>query len=239
MTKAILFDIDGTILNCHGAGRLSLERACHDVFGTIGRMPGINFQGKTDPLIIYESLVPVGFSREIIDSRLGELRERYTGYLSSLILEHEVVLLPGIIPLLRELSSIEGVVIGLLTGNFERGAEIKLSRFDLGGYFSFGVFGDDTADRNEMPPIAREKILRIFGRSVAFSDMVVIGDTVRDVECGKRSGTRTVAVGTGWAPREELLLRDPDYYFADLGETRDVLAALTGLLDLEPANRST
>jgi len=48
-----------------------------------------------------------------------------------------------------------------------------------------------------------------------------------------------VAVGTGWAPREELLLRDPDYYFADLGETRDVLAALTGLLDLEPANRST
>ncbi|HSV96203.1 MAG TPA: HAD family hydrolase [Spirochaetota bacterium] len=236
MIKAVLFDIDGTILNCHGAGRLSLERACADVFETIGRMADINFQGKTDPLIIYESLIPVGFSRENIDARLGELRARYTGYLSSLINEHEVVLLPGIVPLLMELTSIENVIIGLLTGNFEKGASIKLSRVDLGGYFSFGVFGDDTADRNEMPPIAREKIHLLYDHIIEFSDMVVIGDTVHDVECGKRSGTRTIAVGTGWASREELLLRGPDYYFADLGDTRDVLAALTDALGLETVN---
>jgi phosphoglycolate phosphatase-like HAD superfamily hydrolase len=232
MIKTILFDIDGTILNCHGAGRLSIERACADVFGTIGRMADINFQGKTDPLILYESLVPVGFSRETIDSRLGALRERYTGYLSSLINDHEVVLLPGIIPLLTELTSIENLMVGLLTGNFEKGAAIKLSRFDLGGYFSFGVFGDDTADRNQMPPIARKKIRLLYGHNIEFSDMVVIGDTVYDVECGKRSGTRTIAVGTGWASREELLLRDPDYYFEDLGVTRDVLAAITDALGL-------
>ncbi len=239
MTKTVLFDIDGTILNCHGAGRLSLERACRDVFGTTGRMTDIDFQGKTDPLIIYESLLPVGFSRETIDSRLGDLRDGYTGYLSSLIDEHEVVLLPGIVPLLRELNSIESVIVGLLTGNFERGAAIKLSRFDLGGYFSFGVFGDDTADRNEMPPIAREKIRALFGHDIDFSDMVVIGDTVHDVECGKRSGTRTIAVGTGWAAREELLRRGPDYYFADLGETGEVLAALTEALGLEPVEPAT
>ena len=235
MTKSLLFDIDGTILNCHGAGRLSLERACRDVFGTTGRMSEINFQGKTDPLILYEALLPVGFQRAEIDSRLDELRERYTAELSVLIHEHEVVLLPGITGLLEKLSSMDGLIVGLLTGKFRKGAEIKLSRFGLNRFFPFGVFGDDTADRNEMPPIARTKIRRIFDVDIAFEDMVIIGDTVYDVECGKRSGARTIAVGTGWASREELLERRPDRYLDDLGDTDGVMTVLTEMLGLEPA----
>lgn len=235
MTRSILFDIDGTILNCHGAGRLSLERACREVFGTTGRMSDINFQGKTDPLILYEALLPVGFQRSEIDSRLDTLREHYTALLSELIHEHEVVLLPGIIDLLEKLTSIEGLVVGLLTGNFRKGAEIKLSRFGLNRFFPFGVFGDDTADRNQMPPIAREKIKQIFDVDIAFEDMVIIGDTVHDIECGKRSGARTIAVGTGWASREELLEHRPDRYLEDLGDTDGVMTVLTDILGLEPA----
>ncbi|HNU92287.1 MAG TPA: HAD family hydrolase [Spirochaetota bacterium] len=234
MEKAALFDIDGTILKCHGAGRLSLERACMEVFGTIGLMPEVNFQGKTDPLILYESLTSVGFERAEIDSRIDELEERYTEYLSGTIHEHEALLLPGIVDLLEKLSAIDGLFIGLLTGNFERGARIKLSRFGLNRYFTFGVFGGDTADRNEMPPIARRKIRGIFGVDIAFEDMIVIGDTVHDVECGRRSGARTMAVGTGWASREELLERNPDLYLDDLGDTAVVLAALAELLGLGP-----
>jgi len=235
MTKSILFDIDGTILNCHGAGRLSLERACREVFGTTGRMSEINFQGKTDPLILYEALLPAGFQRAEIDLRLDELRERYTAELSVLIHEHEVVLLPGITGLLEKLTSMDGLILGLLTGNFRKGAEIKLSRFGLNRYFKFGVFCDDTADRNEMPPIARTKIRGIFDVDIAFEDMVIIGDTVHDVECGKRSGARTIAVGTGWTSREELLERRPDRYLEDLADTGAVLAVLTEMLGLEPA----
>ncbi len=224
--KAVLFDIDGTILKCHGAGKRSLERAAMDIFGTAGLMDSVDFQGKTDPLILYESLVPAGVGREEIRANMDRLKDRYLFYLDRLITAANVTLLPGVLPLLRELSANDSAVLGLLTGNFSAGARIKLSAHGLGGYFRFGVFGDDTAVRNEMPAIARERIRGLLGADIGFGEMVIIGDTVHDIECGKNAGAVSIAVGTGWTEERELVSMKPDFYFPDLSDKDGVLSAI-------------
>lgn len=227
--KAILFDIDGTILRCQGAGKRSLERAALEVFGTTGAMDTVHFQGKTDPWIIYASLEPAGFAREEIAGRMEALKERYFSHLRRFIREVDVTLLPGIRALVGELQADEDTVVGLLTGNFIEGARIKLGVFDLFSSFTMGVYGDDAEVRNEMPAIAREKIRALSGDAPGFDEMLVIGDTVHDVECGKHSGALTLAVGTGWTPPEELRARTPDLYFDTLEDTPTVLAGIRAL----------
>jgi len=88
--KAVLFDIDGTILNCNSAGRAALIKATMDIFGTIGRMEKIDFQGKTDPLILTESLTIMGFSDQDIENKSGLLKEKYFTYLQEYIKTYEV-----------------------------------------------------------------------------------------------------------------------------------------------------
>ncbi len=233
--KAILFDIDGTILRCQGAGKRSLESATMDVFGTTGLMDEVHFQGKTDPLIIYEALLPAGVEADAIRENMEALKERYLAYLQKNIMEVDVVLLPGVRELLDELDGSRDVIVGLLTGNFSMGARIKLSAVGLEGRFPFGVYGDDTCIRNEMPGIARRRIKDLTGDEVDFTDLLVVGDTIYDIECGKSSGAISMAVGTGWTDEKELLLRNPDLYFRDLSDTPRVLSTIGEALCIGPA----
>jgi phosphoglycolate phosphatase len=226
--KAVLFDIDGTLLKCFGAGKKALVRACQEVFGTVGRMNAVDFQGKTDPLILLESLGIMGYREEDINKNIGELKERYFRHLGEYIFDSTSVLLPGVEEILEKLSGTEGVLLGLLTGNFRESARIKLGRFDLNRFFAFGVFGDDASYRNDMPAVAKDVILRDFGIDLAFGDMVIIGDTVYDIECAKTAGAVSISVGTGWLDREVLLSRNPDFFFEDLGDTGRVMEAILG-----------
>ncbi len=224
--KAVLFDIDGTLVRFDGAGKRSLKRATEETFGTSGVMDSVHFQGKTDPLIVYESLIPVGISRETIDKKLELLKQKHFSFLDRYIRESQPILLPGVKELLERLNGAPGTLTGLLTGNFEGGARIKLKVFDLMDYFKFGVFSDDTPVRNQMPGIARKRIQDLFGWDIPYHDMFIIGDTPFDIECGKSAGAVTIAVGTGWTEREILQGHHPDYYFDDLADTSRVLKIL-------------
>ncbi len=224
--KLALFDIDGTICNCMNAGRESLVRACLDVFGTIGAIRRVDFQGKTDPLILRESLEVMGFSRESIREKTPALKERYFGYLEEFMASSGAVLLPGIGEILERLNSTEGVLVGLLTGNFQRSARIKLDHFGLNRYFPFGVFGDDADLRDDMPPIAQALARHRYGVNIPFGDIYVIGDTVYDILCARASGAVSISVGTGWVKKDILLEREPDHFFDDLSDTAGVLGAM-------------
>ena len=103
----VLFDIDGTILNCNNAGRASLIQATKETFGTMGRMEKVDFQGKTDPVILKESLEIMGFSHQDIKEKSGLLKERYFIHLEENIHKYEVVLFPGIVEILDSLSSLD------------------------------------------------------------------------------------------------------------------------------------
>ena len=226
--RAILFDIDGTLIKCFGAGKRSLIRACEEVFGTVGTMEAVDFQGKTDPLILLESLRGMGYGEEDINRNLDALKRRYFHHLEINIRDGASVMLPGVEPLLERLSIQEGVMRGLLTGNFRESARIKLERFGLNRFFAFGVFGDDASLRNDMPPIARRMVRDLAGVDIEYCDMVIIGDTVHDIECARAVGAVSISVGTGWVDREILISLEPDHYFDDLTDTGSNLDAILG-----------
>ncbi|MCL1833551.1 MAG: HAD hydrolase-like protein [Leptospirales bacterium] len=215
-TKAVLFDIDGTILNCNRAGRSALIKAAIDTFGTMGKMEIVDFQGKTDPTILQESLSIMGFSNKDIDDKSHILKEKYFYYLKESIKKHEVIVLPGIEDILLKLSEREDILLGLLTGNFTESAAIKLSSHDLNKFFKFGVFGDDAPIRDLLPEAAQRRILKLYNIKIDFKNTIIIGDTIYDVRCAKYSGAVSIAVGTGWGDPEELKKEKPDYYFDDL-----------------------
>lgn len=216
--KALLFDIDGTLVRCHGAGISALKEAARETYGTFGNMDRFDFQGSTDPIIIRESLSGNGLDEAAVSRGLPRMKELYFEYLARNIASTGVELLPGVEELLEKLSGLDGVILGLLTGNYEEGARIKLSTHGLFERFSFGVFGDDAAVRNDFPAVAKDRLLSRFNLDLPYRDIIIIGDTVHDIACAKHSGAVSVAVGTGWAGREVLLSREPDFYFDDLGD---------------------
>jgi phosphoglycolate phosphatase-like HAD superfamily hydrolase len=174
-SKAVLFDIDGTILDCSRAAGLALMEATRETFGTWGRMKMINIQGKTDPLILRESLEGMGLSENDIIQKTPGLKELYFKLLPELMQTERCRLLPGIETLIPILAAREDIILGLLTGNFRESAQIKLDRFGLFSCFAFGVYGDDGGMRNDLPPVARVRIRDIFGLDISFDRMVIIG----------------------------------------------------------------
>ncbi len=116
--------------------------------------------------------------------------------------------------------------MGLLTGNVQPGAMLKLDRFKLGEYFRFGAFGDDHEDRCELARIALEKAGRLTGRPVRGDDTTVIGDTPRDVACARAIGARAVIVATGLVSRDELEQAKPDIILESFADVEGTLRAI-------------
>jgi phosphoglycolate phosphatase-like HAD superfamily hydrolase len=129
------------------------------------------------------------------------------------------------------LKKYDNLIIGLLTGNFYKGAMIKLNYFDIFHYFTMGVFADDTYIRNEMPFVALQRLQAVTGTVFTTEDLIIIGDTIYDIECGKTSGATTVAVATGWTDAETLLQHNPDYFFHELSDTNNFLYSIKELQD--------
>lgn len=189
-------------------------------------MEKLDFQGKTDPVILNESLHMMGFSDEDILNKTGLLKQRYFDHLSENIHNYEVIVFPGIIELLEKLTSMDNIAMGLLTGNFTESAKIKLSRHNLNRFFRFGAFGDDAPIRNLLPEVAKRRMDELFRTDIAYSDTFIIGDTIHDVRCARYAGAVSVAVGTGWGEPEALKNENPDYYFTDLENYNEFIKLL-------------
>ena len=134
--------------------------------------------------------------------------------------------MPGIQALLDDLQARDGVYLGLLTGNFEAGARIKLEYFDLWRYFQCGAFGDDAADRNALVPFAVSRARECGVPDLAPHDILVVGDTPHDIACARAVGATPVAVATGMFTTEQLRDSGAGIVFRDLSDT----AAFTSLL---------
>lgn len=193
-------------------------------------MEYVDFQGKTDPLILKESLHMMGYDDKKIEESIDTLKQKYFQYLKEhLNTNGDAVLLPGIIEILNIISKDDTILTGLLTGNFKESAFIKLDRFDLNHFFSFGVFGDDAAIRDMMPPIARQKITDDFNVEIDFSNMIIIGDTKYDIQCARVNGAVSITVGTGWGDKEKLLEEKPDFFFDDLSDVDEVMQVIADI----------
>ena len=136
--------------------------------------------------------------------------EAYKTAAREFLLTADVQDLPGASRLVKQFHEQEDVQLGLLTGNLQEMAYLKLSQINLDGYFPFGAFGCDAENRNELPAFALARATSHTGRTFSGKNVVVIGDTPRDIECGKMIGAMTVGVATGHFTADELAAHEPD-----------------------------
>jgi phosphoglycolate phosphatase-like HAD superfamily hydrolase len=235
--KLVLFDIDGTLIHGGSAGRRSIGAAFREVFGLSNvedLMTRVAFNGRTDPAIIRDLAAAGGIPPELLDERIESLYETYLSTLRAITSgPYGARYCPGIPDVLDALERLKGVALGLLTGNIEAGARIKLQAFDLNRYFPEGGFGSDSEDRAVIASQARRRFENLVGHSIASRDVLVVGDTVHDVACGRGNGFRTLAVATGGVPVEALRQSGADLVFKDLGDVSAVMTAVKELMALE------
>jgi len=214
--KLVLFDIDGTLVDCGGQARNAFADALQHVMGTTGGLSHYDFSGKLDPRIVADLLTGMGLSREEALRRMPDVRTEYLHRLERDLHVEKMRLLPGISELVDALMARDDVALGLLTGNWETSGRFKIGRYDLNRYFPFGSFGDDGFDRNELPPIAMERAATLHGRNFAAQDTIIIGDSILDVACARAHGIRCLAVATGKTSMDDLAATGPEWLEEDL-----------------------
>ena len=221
----LLFDIDDTLLTSGGAGAKALRETFEQMFRIKNAFDGAHFSGKTDPQIIREGLEKHGLEIKL----LAVVQKKYLFFLRRFISNPQKKLFPGVKKALTLLKE-KGYPLGILTGNFIEGAEIKLSAFDLNSFFIAGAFGSDSDDRNQLLPFAVKRFEKK-GIKRKAKEIILIGDTPRDITCAKVYKAKAVGVCTGMYKRTDLLeadlvldsLLEIDKFFLWLEETKNTI----------------
>jgi phosphoglycolate phosphatase-like HAD superfamily hydrolase len=215
--RLVLFDIDGTLVRTGGAGVKAFARAFVSEFGEPDLTPLIKFGGRTDPSLVRELFM----HRRIEPSPENFRRffDAYVVWLQKLIVECAGGVCPGVPEFYDALESrANPPLIGLLTGNIRRGAQIKLGRYQLWEKFGFGGFGDDHEDRPQIAAIAQRRGGERLGRTLQGAEILVIGDTPLDIDCGRAIGAKVLAVATGGFTVRQLEEHEPDWAVEDLSK---------------------
>jgi phosphoglycolate phosphatase len=215
--KLLLFDIDGTLISARGFPKIAMEKVLSLRFPNIKYDHSYDFSGRTDPEIIeyllgYDDL-------EITDHLEEEILRDFCIELETMFLNgQKPFILVGVHELMKELLLQKNVYLGLVTGNISKGAKIKLEAAGLYQYFPIGGFGDDSKDRNDLPPIARERAKKYYGEDFEARDTWIIGDSIHDIRCAQNNNMRCLAVSTGWTSRETLAAGNPEFLVNDLSD---------------------
>jgi len=252
--RLALFDIDCTLIDGHGAGGRAIMHAVKDVYGVEGELgdysfhgrtdPGIvrdladlwgagdpeaiagRYEGETQPQVVHDLAERLGTPDDVIDALVDQCVARYVELIAEEVAGGEIEVLPGVKELVTALAADRRVLLGLLTGNVTEGARIKLAPTGLSSLFQVAAYGSDSALRSELPAIAVARAEKFTGRHFAGKQIVIIGDTPADIECGAALGVKSIAVATGRHSLEELAAHEPDYLFADLSEWRAAYEAI-------------
>ena len=226
--RLVLFDIDGTLLNSGGMGRAAMQRALGLVFGSPGN-PSYRYDGKTDKQIVRDVMRLEGHTDEHIDARMEKLIELYLDGLrqGAKSGKFNVRPLEGVPELLDALEARNDVVLGLLTGNVEPGARLKLTAAGIDpDRFRVNAFGSDHEHRPELPAIAQKRAGQTLGLDIAGDRLVVIGDTPADIECGRSLGAKAIGVASGHYTVEQLQSHKPYAVFPSLKNTEQLLETI-------------
>src|SRR5664279_943567 len=207
---AILFDIDGTLITTGGAGAASWRLAFDELYDIPADIGEFTDSGMTDPEVGRKTFEAV-LDREPERKEFTRLMERRLHYLHQTVEESDGYrVLPGVNELLPSLIE-EGYLVGLVTGNTEAAAHIKLHRAKLNRFFSFGGYGSDSNERGEVTRIALERANLVYGETVSPDQAVGIGDTPLDVKGAHAAGIECLGVGSGKFSADQLREAGADY----------------------------
>jgi phosphoglycolate phosphatase-like HAD superfamily hydrolase len=221
--KLLLFDIDGTLLRGFGAGGRALRRAAEALLGPGVRDHHMTFGGALDPWLFRQLCTAIG--RELDLDLHASLRARYAQLLVEELqrAEPRAIALPGVLDVLERLRGDARVTLGLLTGNYAETGALKLRGVGIEpSWFPVQAWGDMADTRPGLVPVALAQL----ATAVPAGEVVVIGDTVRDVECARANGCLCLAVGTGGGRLDELRAAGADVVVEDLSDPAPLLELL-------------
>ncbi len=227
----ILFDIDATLLTTGGAGIDAMGRAGRALYGDNFDERSVEFAGRLDPLIIADLLL--AHDVEPTPEAIQRFRDAYAGHLRELLAQTGVARpCPGVLELLDTLSRVEGLTLGLLTGNFPETGAIKLRAGGIDpARFALAAWGCDSPHlppaRDHLPPVAITRYRDLHKREILAGDVTIIGDTPHDVACARAHGCRVLAVATGMFDQATLRDAGADLVVESLLDTPAIAAWLT------------
>lgn len=227
--KLILWDIDGTILLTHKTGRFTIQQTLEDLFDRTIDISSISFSGKTDPQIFREIFNQNDLAKDNHKEIYATALERYMALMRVNLAKRGVSVLPGVASLISYMADDDSYELSLLTGNVRPMAFLKLELAGLDQHFSYGAFGSDHEDRDELPAFALDRAHALTGHQFTGKNTIIIGDTPRDILCSKVIGAHAIAVCTGKYSREELADFQPTLLFDDLSDPKEVLDAISTL----------
>ena len=214
---AILFDIDGTLIISGDAGAASWRLAFEELYGVPADIGAFTDTGLTDPEVGRKTFVGVlgrepsaEEFRRLLDSRLRHLRD-------TVVASAGYRVLPGVEDLLPKLLA-EGYLLGLVTGNLEAAAHIKLNRAGLNRFFSFGGYGSDSEDRGALTRVALERAVLVWGAPLAPAECVAVGDTPHDAEGAHAAGIACIGVASHNFSADQLRQGGCDHVITSLEE---------------------
>ena len=206
--RAVLFDVDGTLISSGGAGAASWRMAFDDLYGVPADIGKYTDAGMTEP-----EVAPLTFKNVIghepSEDELARLMSRRLHYLPHTVAESkDFRVLPGVGETLDRLAA-AGYLLGITTGGMEAAAHIKLARANLDHYFSFGGYGSDSSDRTELTRSALERAGVLLGEPLDPREALVVGDTPHDVEAAHGAGASRWASRPAASTRKRCVMPAP------------------------------
>jgi phosphoglycolate phosphatase-like HAD superfamily hydrolase len=202
--------------------------AFRDLFGIEDGFGKIEFSGRTDRFILQSALDTHGIDGDF-RTHMDAFLERYYALLPTTLAEKQGTLMPGFPELLSTLAASPGSRLGLATGNFSEAARFKLSHYGIDGFFVqgstlLGGFGEESIDRADVVRKAIENV----GTGVSAEQVLVIGDTPKDITAALDNGVTAVGVATGSYTTDQLRESGAHMTFEDFSDWRRAAVALTG-----------
>ena len=226
--KLVIFDLDQTLVDFIQVHDKAAQRLFSRCFGVDARLTEIDFAGKSLNDNFVELARLKNIPEHVFRTKRQELMKSYeTTFNDSLPADAEKHVLPGATELLGELLNTDHIT-ALYTGDSQGIVKAVFRVTGLGKYFKFSLYGTEVETRADMVRLAVDKANQMTGQEFKNKGIVIIGDSVRDIECGKLFNALTIAVATGFHSQAQLLAAGPDYLFADLRDYRRILAAIDG-----------
>jgi phosphoglycolate phosphatase len=224
--KLVIFDLDQTLVDFIEVHDKATQSLFRDFFGANARLTEIDFAGKS----LNDNFVELARLKNIPEDAFRKQRQKLlesyeTTFSNSLPADGEKYILPGARELLSELSRTDHIT-ALYTGGSPGIVRSVFRVTGLGKYFRFCLYGTEVKTRADMVRLAVNRANKATGQDFKSKDIVIIGDSIRDIECGKLFNAITIAVATGFHTRAQLLAAQPDYLFTDLKDYEKVLAAI-------------